>query len=387
MNKSTLIFCCFTAVAASLVTSIFLERLHFDTFLGASQNARRSTPVHLAHTKIDNAAYLKGFTPEEQLNIQVYDQTSRSVVYINTESRREFFFREAVAQGEGSGSILDKDGHILTNFHVVNGANAVQVTLFNGNSYSATLVGADVANDCAILKINAPEDELFPVCFGDSSRLKVGQKVYAIGNPFGLELTLSTGIVSSLNRSLPSQARFRMIRQVIQIDASINPGNSGGPLLDSHGEVIGMNVAIASRSGDSAGVGFAIPANTLTRIIPQLIQHGKVLRPNLGIEQVTHTDSGLLITRLQPGGPAEKAGLSSPKVVTKKRQQGPYVYEYQTLDRATADFIVGINGQDVKTVDDLLTIIETLSPGDTVQLVIMRNKKTFNVPIILGESE
>lgn len=386
MNKKTLILCVFVAVFASLATCVFLDRLQLAGLLDAAVPGR-SQPVRVAPSAITDQDYEKGFTPEERLNIRVYDRTSRSVVYINTQSRREFFMREVVAKGEGSGFVLDQEGHILTNFHVINGANAVQVTLHNGNSYAASVVGADPANDCAMLKITAPRDELFPVRFGDSNRLRVGQKVYAIGNPFGLELTLSTGIVSSLNRSLPSQNRARTIKQVIQIDAAINPGNSGGPLLDSHGEVIGMNVAIASRSGESAGVGFAIPANTLKRVIPQLIQHGKVLRPNLGVEQVMPTDTGLLITRVQPGGPAALAGLSSPKVVKKQRRQGAFVYEYETLDKATAEFITGINGQEVKTADDLLTIIESLAPGTTVQVSILRNDRKFNVPITLGESE
>ena len=388
MNKNTLILSCFVAVLASVTTAVMLDKLQISSFLNAAVNSvQESRHVALVGTTLSDAEYVKGLTPEEKLNIRVYEQTSRSVVNINTQSRQEFFFREAIAQGEGSGSVLDHEGHILTNFHVISGANAVQVVLFNGNAYTATLVGADPANDCAVLKIKAPKDELYPVTFGNSERLRVGQKVYAIGNPFGLELTLSTGIVSSLNRSLPSQSKIRTIKQVIQIDAAINPGNSGGPLLDSHGEVIGMNVAIASRSGDSAGVGFAIPVNTLARVIPQLIRHGKVLRPNLGVEQVMPTEEGLLITKVQPGGPAAKAGLSSPKMANQKRRQGNYIYEYQTMDKATAEIITAVNGETVKTADDLLTLIESLSPGETVHVSVLRDGKTRKVAVILGESE
>ena len=367
-------------IFATVLTTIFcLDWLSYDTpFLSES----------LARTAVTDENYIAGLTPEEKANIRLYEHASRSVVNIDTRSRQNgFFMQEVIAQGQGSGSVLDKNGHILTNFHVINGATQVDVTLFNGNSYSAQLIGVDPNNDMAVLKIKAPEDELFPVTFGDSARLKVGQRVYAIGNPFGLELTLSTGIISSLNRSLPSQSQNRMIKQVIQIDAAINPGNSGGPLLDSYGEVIGMNTAIASRSGDSAGVGFAIPVNTITRLLPQLIQNGKVVRPNLGIEQVMKTDSGLLITRVQAGGPAEKAGLNSPRVITKQRRQGAYIYEYRTLDKASAQIIIGINDEKVETPDDLLTVVESFKPGDTVNLVILQDGKKFRVPIVLEQGE
>ena len=167
------------------------------------------------------------------------------------------------SQGEGSGSIIDREGHVLTNFHVVEGANKVDVTLFDGNTYKAQLVGGDPSSDVAILKIDAPPESLFPVTFGSSSNLLVGQRVFAIGNPFGLERTLSTGIISSLDRSLPGRRGPRPMKSIIQIDAAINPGSSGGPLLDSHGRMIGMNTAIASKTGESVGVGFAIPVNTI----------------------------------------------------------------------------------------------------------------------------
>ncbi len=378
MTKSS--FSLLFVIFATVLTTIFcLDWLSRDTpFLAES----------LARTAVSDENYINGLTPEEKANIRLYENASKSVVNIDTRSRQNgFFMQEVIAQGQGSGSVLDKQGHVLTNFHVVNGATQVDVTLFNGNSYAAQLVGVDPNNDMAVLKIKAPEDELFPVTFGDSARLKVGQRVYAIGNPFGLELTLSTGIISSLNRSLPSQSQNRMIKQVIQIDAAITPGNSGGPLLDSYGEVIGMNTAIASRSGDSAGVGFAIPVNTITRLLPQLIQNGKVVRPNLGIEQVMKTDMGLLITRVQAGGPAEKAGLNSPRVITKQRRQGAYIYEYRTMDKASAQIIVGINDEKVETPDDLLTVVESFKPGDTVNLMILQDGKKFRVPIVLDQGE
>ncbi len=254
------------------------------------------------------------YTAEEQVNIWVYEQVNRSVVNITTkgyQGERVLLF-EVPSEGEGSGMVLDREGRILTNFHVVDGAKQIQVTLFDGNTYDARLVGQDPATDVAVIKIDAPAASLFPVVFGNSTQLRVGQRVFAIGNPFGLERTLSTGIISSLNRSLPSK-RGRSLKSIIQIDAAMNPGNSGGPLLDSHARLIGMNTAIASRTGESVGVGFAIPVATIARIVPQLLHEGKVRRPETGIVRVYQTDKGLLVATLAPGGPAERAGLRGPR--------------------------------------------------------------------------
>ncbi|HPP52194.1 MAG TPA: trypsin-like peptidase domain-containing protein, partial [Thermoguttaceae bacterium] len=262
---------------------------------------------------------LAELTPEERVNIGVYELCNRSVVHITTKSVREgallLFAVEIPAEGEGSGVVLDRKGHILTNCHVVEGAQEIQVTLFNGKSYVGRLVGQDRVTDVAVLRIEAPPEELFPVMFGDSNRLRVGQRVYAIGNPFGFERTLSTGIISSLNRTLPSRSQARTIKNVIQIDAAINPGNSGGPLLNTQGRMIGMNTAIASRTGESAGVGFAIPVNTIARVVPQLIENGRVRRPDVGILRVYQTERGLLVAALAPGGAAEKAGIRGPQVI------------------------------------------------------------------------
>ena len=282
------------------------------------------------------------YTPEERVNIWVYEQVNRAVVNITTkgfQGERLLIF-EVPSEGEGSGVVIDRQGHILTNFHVVDGARQIQVTLFDGNTYDARLVGQDPATDVAVLKIDAPPATLFPAVFGNSTQLKVGQRVFAIGNPFGLERTLTTGIIASLNRSLPSRRSGRSLKSIIQIDAAINPGNSGGPLLDSHARMIGMNTAIASKTGESAGVGFAIPVSTIARIVPQLIRDGRVRRPETGIVRVYQTDQGLLIATLAPGGPAERAGLHGPKVVRQQKRQGPFVYDYQTVDRSAADLIV-----------------------------------------------
>ena len=255
----------------------------------------------------------EGYTPEEHVNIAVYDIANRSVVNITTKGYQgeRFLLLEIPSEGEGSGVVLDRQGHILTNFHVVDKAQQILVTLFDGNAYEAKLIGEDPATDVAVLSIAAPAESLSPVVFGNSADLKVGQRVFAIGNPFGLERTMTTGIISSLNRSLPSRRNGRSIKSIIQIDAAINPGNSGGPLLDSHGRMIGMNAAIASKTGESAGVGFAIPVNTIARVVPQLIAAGRVRRPDAGITRVHETDKGLLIADAGPrrsGGACRSAG-------------------------------------------------------------------------------
>ena len=357
-------------------------------------------PRPLARVPLDapEAALPKGFaplpaadtqlTPEELVNVAVYENVNRCVVNINTKtvSTDRFFFYEVPAEGAGSGSILDKQGHVLTNFHVVEGAREIQVTLYDGKNYDARLVGKDATSDVAVLKIDAPASSLFPVTFGDSAHLKVGQKVFALGNPFGLERTLTTGIVSSLNRTLPGRNN-RSLKNIIQIDAAINPGNSGGPLLDSHSRLIGMNTAIASRTGQNTGVGFAIPVATIARTVPQLIESGKVLRPEIGIARVYETDSGLVVASLIPNGPAEAAGLRGFKVVKQKKKQGPFTYETETVDRSAADTIVAVNGQKTTTANVFLSLIDEHQPGDEVTLTVIRDGKETQVRVKLAAAE
>ncbi len=328
------------------------------------------------------------WTPEERVNIAVYDAANRGVVNITAEGYRgdRILFVEVPSEGEGSGAVIDRQGHIVTNSHVVEGADKIAVTLFNAKSYDARLVGRDKNTDVAVLKIDAPADELYPVVFGDSTRLRVGQKVFALGNPFGLERTLSTGIVASLDRWIPSRTG-RKIRQIIQIDAALNPGSSGGPLLDSHARMIGMNTAIASKVGESAGVGFAIPISTISRIVPQLIRSGRVIRPETGIVRVIPTEQGLLVATLTPGGSAERAGLQGPRMVSRQKRQGPFVYQFRTVDPASADLIVSVDGQATKTADDFLTAIEAKRPGDQVALGIVRNGREMTVPLKLDAGD
>jgi S1-C subfamily serine protease len=349
----------------------------------------RIAPPVAAVPAVPNRAEAAEYTADERVNIWVYEQANRAVVNIATKGYQgeRFLMIEVPSEGEGSGAVIDRQGHILTNFHVVDGARQIQVTLFDGNTYDARLVGQDPTTDVAVLKIEAPQTTLFPVVFGNSTQLKVGQRVFAIGNPFGLERTMSTGIIASLNRSLPSRRSGRSLKSIIQIDAAINPGNSGGPLLDSHARMIGMNTAIASKTGESTGVGFAIPVSTIARIVPQLIHEGRVRRPEAGIVRVYQTEHGLLVATLAPGGPAERAGLRGPKVVRQQKRQGPFVYEYQTIDRSPADLIVGVDGKPVKTGDDFLDAVESKRAGEQVILSVVRGGQERQVPLVLDAAE
>jgi S1-C subfamily serine protease len=327
--------------------------------------------------------------PEERISVQVYERCNKSVVNIDTRTTYNVFFLGEIDEpGAGSGVVLDKEGHILTNSHVVSKVDSVMVTFFNGESYPATIVGEDPITDLAVLKVHAPANDLYPVMLADSSRLLVGQKIFAIGNPFGLERTLTSGLISSLNRSIPSRIEARSIKGLIQIDAAINPGNSGGALLDTRGQMIGINTAIASQSGGSHGVGFAIPANTVSRIVPQLIKNGKVIRGEIGIGavRVIEQDSvrGLLIRSLVPDGAAEKAGLRGPKIVKVRVPRGSFAIEVGSkIDWSAADIIVAVNGIETKKADDFTTVIDDHKPGDRIQLDVIRNGKRVQIPVVL----
>jgi len=320
----------------------------------------------------------------EKVNIQVYEQVNRSVVHITTMSARlnSFLLFETPTEGAGPGSVIDREGHILTNYHVIAGARESRVRLFDGQEYVAGLVGQDPLNDIAVIKINAPARSLIPVRLGDSSELRVGQKIHAIGNPFGLERTYTVGIISSLNRTLPA-SNHRTLKSIIQVDAALNQGNSGGPLLNSRSELVGMNMAIASRVGENSGVGFAIPVNTIKRVVPQLIKSGRVIRADIGITRVYQTDEGLLIATLARGGPAEQAGLRGFRLVRTERRRGPFVYEETRVDQSHADLIVGVNGRKINTVDDFLTEIEMRRPGEKVRLKVIREGKPVEIDVIL----
>jgi S1-C subfamily serine protease len=326
-------------------------------------------------------------TAEEAVNVSVYERANRSVVNISTTTLRpESLFISTEVEGNGSGIVLDQSGRILTNHHVIKGSKKVTVTIFNGDAYPATLVGQDADNDIAVLQINAPQNVLFPVPWGDSSNLRVGQHVIAIGNPFGFERTMTTGIISSLNRQLPSKTKHRF-HSLIQVDAALNQGNSGGPLLNSRGELIGMNTAIATRSGDNAGIGFSIPINTIKRVVAQLVATGRVVRPTIGILQVFETDRGLLVVNVTPGGPAEQAGVQGSRLTRRKNRIGVLAIEQDVVDHSQSDLIVGIDGKVVKQSDDLLGVIEAKKPGDQVVLTVVRNSQSLQIPIVLGAAD
>jgi S1-C subfamily serine protease len=399
--KKYLIGCLFSALVGAILAVGFTD---YSTRSGLTAQDRRSEdlPARIPDVLIDDtgatrtphvlaSADLTRFTPEERVNISVYETVNRSVVHITTRTlTREMFRRaESVPAGTGSGSVLDGSGHILTNWHVVEGASKVIVTLFNGESYEAGLIGRDPANDIAVLRIAAPRETLYPITLGDSSNLRVGQKALAIGNPFGLERTLTVGILSSLNRKLPSRTgRPRDdIKSVIQIDAALNPGNSGGPLLDGQSKMIGMNTAIASTTQANTGVGFAIPVNTIKRVVPELIERGRVLRPVIGISSVHETDRGLLVIEVTRSGPAGKAGLQGFKWITEREQTGPFITERTYLDRRNADLIVAIDGKQVRSGDELLDVVESKKPGDQVVLRIIRAGREVDLNVTLGVGE
>lgn len=372
------------AFLASALTAWWLGGFA-DPILSAQDRHRRASagPVEELTPETARLYDADGLTPEEAINVAVYEAVNRGVVNITSKTKGErFLMMELQSEGSGSGAVLDNAGHILTNFHVVQDAKEIQVTLFNGESYDAQIVGADPLNDLAVIRIEAPEDELFPVTLGDSRGLKVGMRVFAIGNPFGLERTLTTGIISSLNRSLQIRGNWT-IKNIIQIDAAINPGSSGGPLLDSHGRLIGINTAIATTTGQSAGVGFAIPSSLVNRVIPQLMKFGHVIRPEIGITRVYQTDKGLLIAQLRQHGPAETAGLHGPKITRSRR--GPFVME--RVDRSAADLIVGVDDQKIVTADDFLSYIEEKKPGEEVVLTIIRDGKKLRVAVELTSSD
>ncbi len=321
--------------------------------------------------------------PEELVNVNVYKSCNKAVVNISTMATAEdLFFNVSPKEGMGSGTIISNDGYILTNNHVIERAQNVSVTLFDGLNLPATVVGCDPSNDIAIIKFNPPKNlKLTTIPFGDSNNLEVGRKVLAIGNPFGLTRTLTTGIVSSLGRTLKTETG-RLIKGVIQTDAAINPGNSGGPLLDSQGKMVGITTAILSRSGQSSGIGFAIPINIAKGIIPELIANHGIIRPDLGIIAFQPTELGLKIIKLDPNGPAAQAGLSGPKLVV--YQQGPFTI--QSIDSTQADIIVGIDNHKIQSVDDLLSYLEKKKPGQNVTINILRNGNPKQVTVKLGVS-
>jgi S1-C subfamily serine protease len=338
-------------------------------------------PVH-----VTQAAGTPALDPEEQNNVEIYKHVSPSVVNVtSTQMAFDFFYGPVPQEGAGSGFIIDKEGHILTNYHVVANANRLEVTLANKKKYKAQVIGLDRSHDLAVIQIHAPELE--PVVLGDSRGLQVGQKVFAIGNPFGIfSGTMTRGIVSSIRSVQTPDGAF--IDEAIQTDAAINPGNSGGPLLNSKGQVIGINTMIASQVGQSAGIGFAIPINAAKAVINDLVQYGRVRRPSLGIASLPinpelaeeiglPADYGALIISVAPGGAAERAGL---------RGGTRRAYLGNTPIMLGGDLIVAIDGQAIQDQQDLAHAMNSHKAGDTVTVTIFRGKTKMDVKVGLQEA-
>jgi S1-C subfamily serine protease len=327
------------------------------------------------------------FTPDEEINIRVYRAASPAVVNITTIAvAYDFFLNPMPKEGTGSGAIIDRLGHVLTNFHVIDGARQLEVTLADGSKWPARPVGADPSNDLALIKIDAPVEKLTVIPLGDSSKLLVGQKVLVIGNPFGLDRTLTVGIVSSVGRPIRAD-NGRLIRGMIQTDAAINPGNSGGPVLNSSGEVIGVSTAIFSPSGGSVGVGFAVPINTAKHIIPELISRGYVARPYLGIagHEIVPAlvqalrlpvKEGIMVVEVTPGSPAQRAGI---------RGGDRAVQVGNMIVRVGGDIITEVDQVKVRTFEELSDFIDAKQPGDTVALTFNRQGKLNIVEVRLRE--
>jgi len=324
---------------------------------------------------------------DEKNNIAVYEKVADGVVNLtSTAMQMDFFFNAFPTQGSGSGSIIDMKGHILTNHHVVANAQKLEVTLADGSKWPAKLIGSDPDNDLAVIKIEAPREKLKVVPMGDSKSLRIGQKVLAIGNPFGLQRTLTTGIVSSLGRTIRSEVGT-LIEDVIQTDAAINPGNSGGPLLNSEGEIVGINSAIISPTGGSVGIGFAIPVNTAKRVVPELISKGYVTYPYIGatiqslIPEMAKflklkIERGAMISEVVKGGPADKAGL---KGGNQRVQVGNMIV------LVGGDIVVKADQREVKTNDELIHYIREKKPGDTVLLKVFRKDSFIDMKVTLTE--
>ena len=350
----------------------------------------RSGPLHLVNspsTKVEvtEAASEDSLDAEEQNNVSVYRKNIASVVNISTRQLTlDFFYGLVPQEGQGSGFIIDRDGHVLTNFHVIEDARQIEVTLHNRKKYRATVVGTDRSHDLAVIQIKAPD--LVPMTLGESKNLQVGQKVYAIGNPFGLSGTLTSGIVSSIRQV--QEPDGVTIDEAIQTDAAINPGNSGGPLLNSHGEVIGINTMIASSVGQNAGIGFAIPIGTAKAVLNDLVTLGSVRRPALGVVTIPISpdladelglaaDYGLLIVNVVPGGAADRAGL-------KGGTERAYLGNVPIM--IGGDLIVAIDGQDVQDQQQLAQIMNGHRAGDAIKVTVYRGKRKLEVQATLGQA-
>lgn len=360
--------------------TVFIGLLSLTIIIIALTPFNLSSPIESAEAKTNQAGLLSGLTPEEKGTIAIFKHNNPSVVYISTIKRvinpytRDI--RE-VPSGTGTGFIWDKQGHIITNYHVIKNNRSARVRLNNQKTYTAKVIGKSKRHDIAILKLEKIKNLPNPIQPGTSNHLQVGQRVFAIGNPFGLDHTLTTGIISALGRTISN--RTMNMDDLIQTDAAINPGNSGGPLLDSAGRLIGMNVAIFSPSGASAGIGFAIPVDTVNRVVPNLIRNGRFKQPIVGISANDTANrlivkelgiKGVLILSVSPNSPAAKAGLVASQLVNG--------------DLVLGDVIQSINSEKVENMNDFLNIIERHQLNDTITVNILRQgRKKLSLPLTL----
>lgn len=395
----------FATAATSIITSVSLKNTRQKA--SSERNTKNENTVSSAddgftllqseNEVAKNSAFTvssgeEKYTQDEIQNITVYQKCAPGVVNINTQVAGVNWFLEPVVQdgGSGSGSIIDKRGYVLTNGHVVKGASKIYVSLSDGTQYEAKIIGQDRDSDLTVIKFDPPEGlVLQTIPFGDSYKLNVGQKVIAIGNPYGFNRTMTTGIVSALGRPVKNPNTQRIIRNMIQTDTAINPGNSGGPLLDTSGKMIGVNTMIYSSSGSSAGIGFSVPAETAIRVASDLLKYGKVRRGQLDVTlvQLNNTianyanldiSSGLLVSRIQKGGNAEKAGII----------QGTQAVRYgynQNIIYLGGDIITNIDGISISSYTDYYSALESKKPGDTISVTVHRNGKDRIVTVTLSE--
>ncbi len=359
-------------------------------FMGTSWKTSDTTSIEsdttsqqlLAKEKIEEVAERKGLNSSELATIKLFERATPSVAFITTSNVRRDYWSSNVTEiprGTGSGFVWDKNGHIITNFHVIQGADRAQVTLADQSTWTASLVGYAPEKDLAVLKIDAPKNILKPIPVGMSDDLLVGQSVYAIGNPFGFDQTLTTGVISALGREITG-VDGSIIKEAIQTDAAINPGNSGGPLLDSRGSLIGVNTSIYSPSGAYAGIGFSIPVDAVSWVVPELIKHGKILRPTLGIELAPARTAerfgyeGLLVMNIFKGSGAEKAGIQP-------------TYREKNGRVKLGDIIVGIDTNEIKSRNDLRLALENYKPGDEVTITVLRDNESVELKLILDEAK
>lgn len=405
-TKSQLIFCTVIGMAiAAGVSSVisFNSRKNESAQSSSSKetheiSASSSEFVNIENTESDINSFPVSsdttYTLDEKQNISIYEKCSPAVVNINTQVTGVNWFLEPIIQdgGSGSGSIIDKLGYVLTNVHVIKNASKIYVSLSDGTQYEAQIIGQDADSDLAVIKFNPPQGtELQTIPFGDSTKLKVGQKVIAIGNPYGFDRTMTTGIISALGRPIKDSSTNRIIRNMIQTDTAINPGNSGGPLLDTNGNMIGINTIIYSNSGSSAGIGFSVPAETAIRVASDLVKYGKVRRGILEISVVQLNNTianyanldisrGLLVSRTTKGGNADKVG------VIQGTQAVRYGYSNSVIYLG-GDIITKIDNISISSIADYYSALESKRPGDNVTVTLHRNRKDRTVIIKLASPD